>query len=251
MTAITMAPMAYRPIVRVIRSSSISIRDESRGNRTLWSERERFGRSMTRNSVMNDDRHRAEPEPEDLAAELERVAELRREVGCERLGPRLELVAEIGPAVDLPEELRGADPLDDVRQVLDQVADGPDERAHEEVPEQAQHDGQARARPSSPRCLASSRAAPRARSTGVVSTIARKRAMKIQRTACRAAMNAQTTAIVPRIVTIVRVEIVISTRFGWRLGSCHAASLRTRVGGTRRGALANGHRRSARCGRRR
>ena len=37
--------------------------------------------------------------------------------------------------------------------------------------------------------------------------------MKIQRTACRAAMNAQTNAITPRTVAIVRAEIVISTRF--------------------------------------
>ena len=50
--------------------------------------------------------------------------------------------------------------------------------------------------------------------TGVESTIARNNATKTQRTACRASTNAHATAIVPRIVSIVRVETVTSTRFG-------------------------------------
>ncbi len=45
--------------------------------------------------------------------------------------------------VELLEEIGGADPLDDARQVLDQVPDGSHERAHEQVGERAQEADQA------------------------------------------------------------------------------------------------------------
>ena len=43
--------------------------------------------------------------------------------------------------------------------------------------------------------------------------------MNTQSTACRAARNAQTNAATARTVTIVRAEIVISTRFGGGSGT--------------------------------
>ena len=61
--------------------------------------------------------------------------------------------------------------------------------------------------------------------TGVCRTIARKSAMKTQKTACRAARNAHTKAITPRTVTIVRTEIVISTRFAGGSGVATEPSL--------------------------
>ena len=90
-----------------------------------------------------DDRHRPEPEAEDLPADGERVAEPRRKLGGEGLGARLELLADVRPAIELLEEIGAADALDDVRQVLDQVLHGPDERADEQVGEQAEHADQA------------------------------------------------------------------------------------------------------------
>src|SRR5688572_13646110 len=89
------------------------------------------------------DRESAEAEAEDPPAHLEGVAELRREVGGERLRALLELLAEVGSLVELLEEIGGANPLDDARQVLDQVAQRRHERAHEQVSEHAQKADQA------------------------------------------------------------------------------------------------------------
>ena len=55
--------------------------------------------------------------------------------------------------------------------------------------------------------------------TGVCRTIARNSAMNTQSTAWRAARNAQTKAATASTVTIVRAEIVISTRFGGGSGT--------------------------------
>ena len=77
-------------------------------------------------------------------------------------GPLLELVAEVGALVDLLEELRGPDPLDDRRQVLDQVPHRADERADEQVRERGRGTPSRRARRASPRCRAACRPAPRA-----------------------------------------------------------------------------------------
>ena len=213
MNAITMAPMAYRPIVRVIRSSSITICVDCRGNRMLCSDRDRFGSSMTRNSVMNAIESAPRPKPKILPPTSKaspsfegRSAASDSARACSS-SPRLVRRSRSWNSSDarMRSTMLGRSSIRSRTAPTNGLT-----RRYPIKPSMT-------ARPSTTRIAALPRFIPRRSSsqvTGVVSTIARKRAMKIQRTACRAAMKAQTTAIVPRIVTSVRVEIVISTRFG-------------------------------------
>ncbi len=75
--------------------------------------------------------------------------------------------------------------------------------------------------------------------TGVCRTMARKNAMKTQKTACRAARNAHAATITARTVTTVRTEIVISTRFAGGSGVATEPSLgpEPEVGRPRRYAM--------------
>lgn len=86
------------------------------------------------------ERHECESSPKHLAAEHEDVAEFRRQLDSERLRSLLEFLAEAAAPVELLEEARFADAFDDLREILDEIADGTDERGDEESRERPADD---------------------------------------------------------------------------------------------------------------
>ena len=201
------------------------------GKRTLWSERERFGRSITRKSVMKTIVIAPRPNPKIRPPTSNASPSLLGRSDASDSARSWSFSPMSVRAVELLEELGGPDALDDRREVLDQVAHRADERAHEQVGEAEEARRRGRGRRSSRRSRASCAHRSSSQVTGVWRTIARKSAMNTQRTACRAATNAHTNAMTPRIVTIVRGGDRDLDALRRRLGSRHGGESRTRAGG--------------------